>query len=158
MQAKVQGLALQFLERDVCFLRGLTSASFDIALNMGCLHMMDNPTDRRRHLRRVFEILKPGGTFIVNHCKENWLKGFWSIEDYEAVKNAVPGDVISRRIRTSDGSIKLVDMEVLHHKAMPAEALAEECRAAGFADIEILDEDYFTFGNSAVLFCKRPIE
>ena len=49
-------------------------------------------------------------------------------------------------------------MEVLHHKAMPAEALTEECRAAGFADIEILDEDYFTFGNSAVLFCKRPIE
>lgn len=156
--ARAQGLTPRFLERDVCYLRGLASAHYDVAFNMGCLHMMDDPTDRSRHLKRVFEVLKPGGTLVVNHCKENWLKGFWSIEDYDAVKNAVPGDVIPRRIRATDGSIKVVDMEVLHHKASPADELAAEFRAAGFTDIEILDENYFTFGNSAVLFCKRPIQ
>jgi SAM-dependent methyltransferase len=156
--AKAKNLTLRLLERDVCFLRGLAPESYDVALNMGCLHMMDDPEDRSRHLKRVFEVLKPGGTFVVNHCKENWLKGFWSVEDFEAVKDAVPGDVIPRRIRAADGSVKVVEMEVLHHKATPADALAEEFRTAGFVDIDILDEDYFTFGNSAVLFCKRPAQ
>lgn len=156
--ARAQGLTPLFLERDVCYLRGLAPAHYDVAFNMGCLHMMDDPTDRSRHLRRVYEVLKPGGTLVVNHCKENWLKGFWSIEDYEAVKTAVPGDVIPRRIRLSDGSIKVVEMEMLHHKASPAEELVEEFRAAGFIDIEILDENHFTFGNSAILFCKRPAQ
>lgn len=151
-----KGLSPVFLERDVIFLRGIQEDTYTIALNMGCLHMLDSENDRRGHLERVFEILKSGGAFVINHCKENWLKGFWSVENFEEVKNATPGDIIPRRIRTKDGGIKTVSMEVLRHRVMKDEELASELSSIGFVDIQILEEERFTFGNSAILVCRKP--
>ncbi|UVL00423.1 bifunctional 2-polyprenyl-6-hydroxyphenol methylase/3-demethylubiquinol 3-O-methyltransferase UbiG [Pseudomonas sp. B21-048] len=149
-------LSPNFLERDVVFLRGLRDESFSVALNMGCLHMMDSSDHRAKHLARTFALLRPGGTFILNHCKKDWGKGFWSLDDYQTIENAQFGDVIPRKIRLSDGTTKEVMMEVLHNKVMSGDALRDELRNAGFVDIEVLEEDKFTFGNSAIAICRRP--
>jgi ubiquinone/menaquinone biosynthesis C-methylase UbiE len=154
--SKLHGLTPNFLERDVVFLRGLKDGSFSVALNMGCLHMMDSHDDRVKHLKRTFSLLKPGGTFILNHCKKDWGKGFWSLDDYETIANAQFGDVIPRKIRLADGTTKEVMMEVLHNKVMSSDALCNELSNAGFVNVEVLEEDKFTFGNSAIVICRRP--
>lgn len=155
--AKEHGLSANFIERDVVFLRGLKNQSFAVALNMGCLHMMDSPDHRRQHLARTYELLKPGGTFIINHCKKDWGKGFWSVDDFQTIESAQFGDEITRKIRLPDGSTKQVMMEVLHNMVMAEEGLRKELEQAGFVDIEALEEDKFTFGNAAILVCRRPL-
>lgn len=154
--AKLNGLSPNFIERDVVSLRGLKEESFSVALNMGCLHMMDSDEHRVKHLARTFSLLKPGGTFILNHCKKDWGKGFWSLDDYETIENAQFGDIIPRKIRLSDGTTKDVMMEVLHNKVMSGDELRAELEKAGFVDTEVLEEDKFTFGNSAIVICRRP--
>ncbi|MEQ8968756.1 MAG: methyltransferase domain-containing protein [Azospirillaceae bacterium] len=154
--AKERGLHARFVERDVIYLRNLPDDHFDLALNMGCLHMLDEPAHRREHLRRTHEVLKPGGSFLVNHCRQEWLKGFWSVEDYEKVKDARPGDVIPRRIRLADGTVTVIDLPVLNHDERSEEALSEELTDAGFEIVRTLSEDRFTFGNAAILLARKP--
>lgn len=145
-----------FLERDVIRLHGIAPESFDLALNMGCLHMLDVDADRMAHLRRVYEILKPGGVLLLDHCRVDWLKGFWSVEDYDSVRHAVPGDCIPRRIRTADGRIRSVQMPVLRHKVQGPAALVGELAAAGFVGTEVAEESGEAFGNSVVVICRKP--
>ena len=155
--AGLYNLSANFLERDVVFLRGLKNNSFAVALNMGCLHMMDSAEHRARHLARTFELLKPGATFIINHCKKDWGKGFWSVDDFQTIETAKFGEEIQRKIRLPDGSTKQVMMEVLHNKVMSEDGLRAELHSAGFVDIEVLEEDKFTFGNAAIMICRRPL-
>ncbi|WP_201766095.1 methyltransferase domain-containing protein [Verminephrobacter aporrectodeae] len=61
-RAREEGLPVDgFIEKDIIYLRDVPPASFDVALNMGALHMLDRAEDRARHIARVFEVLRPGG-------------------------------------------------------------------------------------------------
>ena len=101
-RARQEGLTCRFVEDDVLSLKNFGPAEFDLALDMGCLHMLVEPTHRAQYLRRVYEILKPGGSFLIAHCREKWLQGFFSVLHYDEVVASgpiEPGRVIERRIR-----------------------------------------------------------
>lgn len=72
------------------------------------------------------------------------------------MQDATPGDIIPRRIRTKDGNVRVIDMEVPRHKVKRDTELKAELAQANFTDIRVLEEDRFTFGNSAILVCRRP--
>ena len=90
-RARFDGVDVEFLERDVIYLDNLPRGTFDLALNMGCLHMIPDPHLRAAHLRGVHDLLRPGGRFVLAHCRQRWLEGFFSVPDYEAVGPVVPG-------------------------------------------------------------------
>lgn len=155
-RARREGLSCTFLERDVTRLRGMPSDGFDVAINMGCLHMLSDPGDRLRHLRRVHDILKPGGCFIVAHCRAQWLKGFYSVPDYEQVGPAITGRVIPRRIRLTGGGETWVELPTTHFVEADEDRLAAELRAAGLVTSWTLSQDGEAFGNTAVVLAHKP--
>lgn len=156
-RAQSEGLSCQFLERDVIYLRGVEDHFIDLAVNMGCLHMLSDKEHRVRHLRRVYEVLKPGGMLLLAHCQRDWLKGFYSIPDYEAVGPVIPGRVIERRIRVANGT-KMVPLPLLPFSESRSDNLIQLLEQAGFQNVEALESDTYAFGNTAVLIARKPLE
>jgi SAM-dependent methyltransferase len=52
---------LRFVLGDVCELDHLPSHSFDVAVDLGCLHMLVEDSDARRYLGHAFRLVRPGG-------------------------------------------------------------------------------------------------
>ena len=154
-RARREGLTCAFFERDVVHLRGVPPETFDVAINMGCLHMLNDPEHRFRHLRRVREILKPQGYFVVAHCAKEWLKGFYSVPDYARVGPAVTGRVIPRRIRLKQGGESWVDLPTTHFKEADEEELASEFASAGLKVTQWRSDENEAFGNTAVLVARK---
>ncbi|MFC4767726.1 class I SAM-dependent methyltransferase [Effusibacillus consociatus] len=155
MRARQLNLNCKFIERDVVYLRNIKNESFDAAINMGCLHMMPDPVHRKQHLERVFQILKPGGYFLVAHCRGEWLKGFFSVPNYEEAGPAVPGRIINRRIRVKGGT-KMIPLPLVPFKESSEEELKRELAASGFKVVDSLSENTDAFGNTAVLLAQKP--
>lgn len=155
-RAAAEGFDCTFLERDVILLENVGAEPFDWAINMGCLHMLSEPEHRRRHLERVRDVLRPGGDFLVAHCRSEWLKGFFSVPHYDEIGPAVTGRVLRRRIRLPDGGIKWIELPTTHFKEATESELAEELRAAGFEPLRLLSEENEAFGNTAVLLVRKP--
>lgn len=155
-RAKQHELQVKFVETDVIFLRTMTDNTFDLAMNMGCLHMLTDQVQRNNHIQRVFEILKPGGHFLVDHCQDHWGKGFFSIPDYDAIADdLVPGKSIPRRIRLEQGETE-IDLEVLPFSERNKNELIDEICAHGFEVVDVDTSNTEAFGNSAVLLFKKP--
>ncbi|MDD9856157.1 MAG: class I SAM-dependent methyltransferase [Gammaproteobacteria bacterium] len=150
-----KGVDPKFQEDDVVYLKAIPNDHYNIAINMGCLHMLDDPHHRASHLKQVYKKLARNGFFMVNHCTKNWLEGFWSVENFDEVKDCQVGDVIPRKIRISDGKSKIINMPILNHKVSSEDELVEELKSAGFTDFEIFNECKFAFGNSAIILCRK---
>jgi ubiquinone/menaquinone biosynthesis C-methylase UbiE len=155
-RAAAEGVDVTFLERDVIHLRGVPEKTFDLALNMGCLHMLKDAEHRARHLRRVAEVIKPGAYFVLAHCRSEWLKGFYSVPDYEAVGPAVTGKVLPRRIRLPGGGEKWIELPTTHFKEAGEDELAAELEAAGLEVERALGDSNEAFGNTAVMISRKP--
>lgn len=148
---------VSFVESDVVYLRNIPNSEFDFALNMGCLHMLTEPRHRQGHIRRVFQILKPGGYFLVDHCQRNWGKGFFSIPDFDAIAaDLVPGREIPRRIRTADG-MKFVPLKVLPFQETLKDELVSEICAEGFETVDSVLTHTEAFGDSALVLFRKPL-
>jgi SAM-dependent methyltransferase len=156
-RAREEGLPADgFIEKDIIFLRDVAAESFDVALNMGALHMLDRAEDRARHVTRVFEVLRPGGYFVVDHCASEWGRGFHTIKDYDAVAaDLVPGRTITRYVEI-DGERKPIDLEVLNYAERSPESLLAELTAVGFEAFARLDTDTEAFGNSTLQVVRKP--
>jgi alkylation response protein AidB-like acyl-CoA dehydrogenase/SAM-dependent methyltransferase len=158
-RARKEGLPVDgFIEKDIIYLRDVASASFDVALNMGALHMLHRAEDRAHHIARVFEVLRPGGYFVVDHCAANWGRGFHTIKDYDAIAaDLVPGRTIPRYVLI-DGDRKPIDLEVLHFAERSPELLLAELTAAGFEAFASLNTDTEAFGNSSLQIVRKPLK
>ena len=118
--------------------------------------MLDRAEDRARHIARVFDVLRPGGHFIVDHCASEWGRGFHTIKDYDAVAaDLVPGRTITRYVEI-DGERKPIDLEVLHYSERSPESLLAELTAAGFEEFARLETDTEAFGNSTLQVVRKP--
>lgn len=145
-----------FIEKDIIYLRDVAPASFDLALNMGALHMLHRPEDRARHIARVLDVLRPGGYFVIDHCASDWGRGFHTIKDYDAISvDLVPGRTIPRYV-VIDGERKPIDLEVLHYVERPAELLLAELTDAGFEAFARLNTNTEAFGNSSLQVVRKP--
>jgi ubiquinone/menaquinone biosynthesis C-methylase UbiE len=63
--ARKEGLDIDFRAGDALRLEGIDDASFDLATDMGCLHMLVRAEHRRRYLATVMRILRPGAVFFL---------------------------------------------------------------------------------------------
>ncbi len=154
-RAAAAGLACTFLERDVTRLDGLPQDGFDVAINMGCLHMLSDQTHRQMHLERVAQLLKPGGHFVVAHCRSQWLKGFYSVPDYEQVGPAVTGRVLPRRIRLANDGEAWIDLPTTHFREADQQELTGELATASLEVARALSQDDEAFGNTVVLIARK---
>lgn len=148
------GVLCQFLERDVIYLRNLPFPRYDIAINMGCLHMLSDPDSRSTHLNRVYEVLEPEGLFLVAHCRERWGEGFASVPNYAELGRLLPGQVTERKIHTRDGDKLLPLSELPYHEATDDE-LRGELERAGFAIERDLSDETYAFGSTVVFLCRK---
>ncbi len=157
-RAAAAGLAASgFMERDIIYLRGFAENSFDLAMNMGCLHMLVNEDQRAGHIARVYDIVRPGGYFVVDHCASEWGKGFFSIPDYEQVAgDLVPGRTIPRKIRVAGGE-KNVTLEVLPFSERSGDALVDEISRYGFQLVDSTYTNTEAFGSSTLLMFRKPV-
>lgn len=156
-RARERNLEITFLQRDVIFLRGFPANLFDAAISMGCLHLIDVQSQRNRHLRRVFDILRPGGLFLLGHCQQDWLKGFWSVVDYESAKHKKHGDLIPTRIRTKEGGELITQMPVLRHCVKTEDELSQEVTHSGFRIVRTYTRQRLAdLGNLCVLVAQKP--
>ncbi|MDQ1013290.1 SAM-dependent methyltransferase [Streptomyces sp. V4I23] len=146
-----------FLERDICVLADLPREEFDLAINMGCLHMIPDSDLRSAHLKRVHEILAPGGLFLVAHCRERWLDGFFSVPDYESVGPVVPGRAIPRRIRLEDGSTTELTLPLVPYKESSTSELIDEICGHGFSLVSDLSRRTAAFGSTTVLALRKRV-
>lgn len=154
--ARKNNVKAKFVETNVLYLNGIPDEYFDTAINMGCLHMIVNSEERMSHLKNVHRILKCGGVFIIDHCQDNWGKGFFSLPgDLYNKDKLVVGNVIERRIRTENGETS-IPLEVIPFCEMKADALIAEVCLAGFESQFAIVSDTEAFGNSAlVVFHKK---
>lgn len=150
-----QNVKARFVETNVLYLNGIPDEHFDTAINMGCLHMIVNKQERLSHLHNVHRTLKKGGIFIIDHCQENWGKGFFSLpgELYSKDKLVV-GNIIDRRVRTAVGEMT-IPLEVIPYSEMKADALTEEVCSAGFTSKFAVLSDTEAFGNSALIVFEK---
>lgn len=154
--ARSKNVNPKFLIRDVFYLRNLPDIHYDLAINMGCLHMIDNKDQREMHIKRVFDILKPGGYFLVAHCRSNWGEGFFSMPHWESVGKIVPGEVMERRIRTADGKEKFVKLDIFPYYEANEENLVSEITKSGFFLEKAFNEKTYAFGNTAIVLFRKP--
>lgn len=58
------GLSIPYRVGDVLDLHGYETGQFDFGINIGCLHMLVLDDHRRRHIREMWRVLKPGGVLL----------------------------------------------------------------------------------------------
>lgn len=63
--AAEQGVNVDFRVGDVLDLQGIADASFAVATDIGCLHMLVRAEHRRSYLHSVRRVLEPGGSFFL---------------------------------------------------------------------------------------------
>lgn len=153
--AHLQKVKAKFIETNVLYLNGIPDKYFDTAINMGCLHMIVNKKERLSHIKNVQRILQTGGTFIIDHCQENWGKGFFSLPGrlYQQDKLVV-GNVIERRVRSNTGTM-ILPLEVIPYAEMKADALINEVCSAGFISKFVIFSDTEAFGNSCLVVFEK---
>lgn len=147
-----------FYTGNVLYLNKFKNDTFHLAINMGCLHMINKEEDRKCHLKNVNRILKSKGYFVVDHCKSEWGKGFHTIDDYNKVrdklKNFEKGHVIDRTISISGKKIK-VPLEIIPYLEKSKEELINEITSYGFEVITTYDNYNESFGNSVIILFRK---
>lgn len=150
---------LEVAQDNLLSLASLSDNAYDVAINMGALHMLVRDRDRFAHISEVLRILRPGGLYLVKHSRE-WLKGFrtviWSKINESVLK---PGDVIPRRIWFPNGDMKEIPMEIIPHRTAEPDELVEEITQQGFEFIQfVLSTKEGGFGNSYSVLFRKPVD
>ncbi len=151
--AKKSRVNATFMELNMLYLNGIDDQSFDTALSMGALHMIVDAKERKQHIQNVHRILKKGGRFVIDHCRKDWGKGFYSLPEYDKNKLVV-GGTTDRKIRTEQGE-KFIALEVLPYSEKEECDLTEEIGSCRFAKKYVLATKTQAFGNSVLMVFEK---
>ncbi|MGW8001809.1 hypothetical protein BU110_09515 [Staphylococcus shinii] len=75
-----------FITGNILYLNRYEDKTIDLAINMGCLHIINKNSDILCYLQNVSRILKTSGYFLIDHCKSKQGKRFHAIEYDDPVK------------------------------------------------------------------------
>jgi ubiquinone/menaquinone biosynthesis C-methylase UbiE len=143
---------------NVLYLNRFEDQTFNFAMNMGCLHMMNKNEDRLLHLQNVNRILKLNGYFLVDHCSGEWGKGFHTIENYDQIKSKLKNfnnnQYIDRTIVVKGKKIK-IPLKVLPYSEKSNEELITEISKNGFEFVKSYQSNTESFGNSVLILFKK---
>ncbi|WP_426427751.1 class I SAM-dependent methyltransferase [Staphylococcus equorum] len=143
---------------NVLYLNNFKNETFDLAMNMGCLHMINKNEDRLSHIKNVNRVLKFGAYFLVDHCKSEWGNGFHTIENYDQVKEKLKNfqekNYIDRTIVVNEQKVK-IPLKVIPYLEKSGDELINEITSCGFEVVEAYDNDTESFGNSSLILFKK---
>lgn len=147
-----------FQTGNVLYLNNFQNEDFDLAINMGCLHMINKLEDRKLHLENVNRVLKRGGHFLVEHCNSEWGKGFRTIDNYYKVKDMLINfqneNYIDRIINVKGRDVK-IPLKVIPYLERSNKDLIQEINSFGFKLIENSENNDETFGSSSLLLFEK---
>ena len=92
-RARAAGVEVEWVRGDVLDLP-FADASFDLALDRGCLHHVA-ATDQPRYAAQVARVLRPGGTFLVRECNQPGHAAPAATED--SIRSMVAGTALELR-------------------------------------------------------------
>lgn len=134
-------VSIEFLVGDVTDLQtiGIADGIFDLALDIGCLHMMNEPKDRIAHLKEIKRTLKPGGfLYLQNGLSLDDTKPttIEEVEKLHELRNFISKhnskEIISRRVMTNKGE-KEIMIPILPNKLLSLEDYISELTSLGFS-------------------------
>lgn len=136
-------LDVNYLVGDVTDLTnlGIVDHTYELAVNVGCLHMMAEDEDRIAHLKEVKRVLKSGGLFFLQNGlaldsvvpmsteEKHILEQLQSFQKQQLK----PGELISMQVSTPEG-IKKVEVPLCPPgKTLSIQEYVTELEAAGFS-------------------------
>lgn len=158
------GLSVRFLVGDVTDheIPGLPPATFELAVNIGCLHMMAESEDRSAHLDLVYRSLARGGRFFLqnglalsdvqttSHEEEQQLVEMkrHSIKQTHELREAT--------IPTAQGPKTLMLPRCPACKMLSLDDYRRELEARGFIIISAERHRGQNFGYEAVILAEKP--
>ena len=132
--AQEEGVEAEFVVGDIKALLGLPADHYDLAVNIGCLHMFTDPEDRLRHLYEAYRVLRPGALYFFLN------KG--GGEAGEALERFGPGwkppevgEMRPRKILV-DGEEKEIMLPIIAGHSFSREEAERELGSAGFTVLE----------------------
>ena len=117
----------------------LPQSAFDLAVDIGCLHMMTEDEDRTAYLKMVFNVLKPGGRFFL---QEGLRESEVRLETDKTAGGAGSGNSEltagdpPRTIMTVDG-VREIRLPLLPARMLSLEGYVEELTQHGFQIVSI---------------------
>jgi len=124
--ANEQGLRIDFRVADVLELAEFPDSSFDLATDIGCLHMLVREEHRRRYLRSVRRILRSGGVFFLFNRVAS--RNVRLLDEDAAILRSIT--LMQTRWRANDGSCLNVRGCGFRNASMPQ--YRQELEASGF--------------------------
>lgn len=147
MQEKVQ---VHFEVGDIINLEHISGATYDLAVNVGCLHIIIDEDARLKHLREASRILKPHSIYFS--CN---LGGDTLIEREDLYKTQPkPGDLTPRKIKV-DGKEKEIMLPIIAAWPKSGEQYKEEFEAAGYKILKLCKMMTRPLGSCWVLIAQK---
>jgi SAM-dependent methyltransferase len=117
----------------------LPASAFDLAVDIGCLHMMTEDRDRAGYLKMVFNVLKPGGqVFLQEGLREDGVEK--EAGDTAGVAGSgnseKPAGDPPRTIMTADG-VREIRLPLLPARMLSLEGYVEALTRHGFRIVSI---------------------
>ena len=148
--SKREGLPIEFLVADVTHLP-IRNDTYDLAINVACLHMMINQQLRDRHLREAHRILKHNGVyFSCNIGADEPI----SVNEFYKKIGRKPGNLIPRKIKAKDKE-KEVCLPIIAAWPKSKEQYLKEFQKAGFNILKAYKEKTKPVGNCWIIIAKK---
>jgi SAM-dependent methyltransferase len=118
---------------------GIPDSSFDLGIDVHCLHMFSDPVDRKHYLSEVKRVLKPGGRFYLQNMlalddvmpkNEAEARTIMEIKAFQAAHKG--GDRTPRPVKTQEGIKDILLPLCPGCKAQSLQGYIGELTQAGF--------------------------
>src|SRR3990172_2538139 len=134
-RATEEGIELNFLVGDVTALKSIPDNSYDLGVNIACLHMFPRYEDRRRHLSEAFRVLNRKAIFYLLNMamleKEEISKEFGENWEYPKVGELTPRNIVV------DGKEKEILLPIIAAHNTNKEKITKEMGEEGFELLQI---------------------
>lgn len=143
MESTDTNLKVNYLVGDITDLStlGIESNTYNLAINIGCLHMMAENEDRVAHLTEVKRILVDGGLFFlqnglsledVNPKTPEEKQTLEQLQEFFK-KQPKPGELVSNQISTHDGEKNIMVPLCPNGKRLSMQEYIIELEKVGFS-------------------------
>lgn len=153
-RANEEGINANFIVSDVTDLTGIPDNSYDLGVNIACLHMFPRYEDRRRHLSEAFRVLNHKAIFYLLNMavleKAEISKEFGENWEYPKVGELTP------RIVIVDGKEKKILLPIVEGHQTTKEEITKEIGEVGFELLQIERRKTKPQGICWIVVARKP--
>ncbi len=139
----------------------LVEASYDLAIDIGCLHMMVEDEDRGSYLSLARRVLKTGGRFFLQEgldlddVSPSTAEEARELADTRALAALPRGTATPRTIMTADGT-KEVALPLCASRMLILQGYVRELESHGFRIVSARRAGGANTAYEAIIFAERP--